>query len=68
MFKINEGSIDRVIRIALGVTLIALVFFGPQTPWGWLGLLPLATGLIGWCPLYAALGMNTCRHPVAKHG
>ena len=60
MLKINAGTIDRVIRIALGLTLIALAFFGPMTPWGWLGIIPLATGLVGWCPLYAALGMNTC--------
>ncbi len=59
MLKSNEGTLDRVIRIALGITLLALVFFGPRTPWGWIGLLPLATGLMGWCPLYAALGLDT---------
>ncbi|WP_407491822.1 DUF2892 domain-containing protein [Pseudooceanicola sp. MF1-13] len=56
----NEGTIDRALRIILGLVLIALVFVGPQTPWGWIGIVPLATGLIGWCPLYTLLGLNTC--------
>jgi phosphatidylglycerophosphate synthase len=56
----NVGSIDRVARIVVGLILLALVFVGPQTPWGWVGLIPLATGLISWCPLYAVLGFNTC--------
>jgi hypothetical protein len=68
MFKINEGTVDRAIRIALGITLIALVFIGPKTPWGWLGLLPLATGLIGWCPAYSVLGMSTCPMTKPKAG
>jgi len=62
----NAGNIDRTFRVLLGITLLALVFVGPQTPWGWLGIIPLATGLIGWCPLYAILGFNTCARPVAK--
>ena len=56
----NIGSTERVIRIAAGLGLVSLVFIGPQTPWGWIGLLPIATGLIGWCPPYALLGINTC--------
>lgn len=56
----NEHPIERVARIALGVGLLALVFVGPQTPWGWLGAVPLATGLIGSCPLYTLLGFSTC--------
>ena len=56
----NEGTIDRALRIILGLILIALVFVGPQTPWGWIGIVPLATGLIGWCPLYTLFGLNTC--------
>jgi hypothetical protein len=60
MLKTNEGMVDRSTRVAVGLLLIALVFFGPRTPWGWLGLIPLATGLMGWCPLYAILGINTC--------
>ncbi len=58
--KANEGSIDRALRVIAGLVLIALVFVGPQTPWGWVGIVPLLTGLIGWCPLYAILGLNTC--------
>jgi hypothetical protein len=57
----NEGSLDRLLRVVLGVVLIALVFVGPQTPWGWIGVVPLVTGLIGLCPLYSILGIRTCR-------
>lgn len=55
----NVGTIDRVIRIVVGLVLIALVFVGPQTPWGWIGIIPLATALIGWCPLYSVIGVKT---------
>lgn len=57
----NEGSIDRIIRVIAGLVLIALVFVGPQTPWGWIGVVPLLTGLIGWCPAYSLFGLSTCR-------
>jgi hypothetical protein len=60
MFTTNVGSIDRLLRIILGAVLIALVFVGPQTPWGWLGLVPLATGFLRTCPLYSLVGVNTC--------
>lgn len=60
MFKTNEGTIDRALRVIAGIVLISLVFVGPQTPWGWLGIVPLATGVIGSCPLYSLLGLNTC--------
>jgi len=60
MFKINVGSVDRILRITVGLVLIALAFVGPQTPWGWLGLIPLATGLFRMCPLYSLIGVNTC--------
>ena len=56
----NVGGIDRIARIAVGSILLALVFVGPQTLRGWIGLVPLLTGLISWCPLYAVLGFNTC--------
>jgi hypothetical protein len=56
----NVGSADRAIRIIVGLGVLSLVFVGPQTPWGYLGLLPLVTGLVGWCPPYALLGINTC--------
>lgn len=56
----NEGAVDRALRVLVGVGAISLVFVGPQTPWGWLGLVPLLTGLLGTCPLYTLLGMRTC--------
>jgi hypothetical protein len=59
--KQNVGGIDRILRIAVGGVLVALVATGTVGWWGWLGLVPLATGLIGWCPPYALLGFNTCR-------
>lgn len=60
MLKTNEGTIDRFLRVTAGIVLIALVFVGPKTPWGWLGIIPLATGLLGTCPMYSILGINTC--------
>ncbi|MDX1733927.1 MAG: DUF2892 domain-containing protein [Halioglobus sp.] len=56
----NEGTLDRVIRVVLGLALLSLVFVGPQTPWGYVGLVPLLTGLVGFCPLYRIFGLNTC--------
>ncbi|MBN8897528.1 MAG: hypothetical protein BGO51_20575 [Rhodospirillales bacterium 69-11] len=61
----NVGSIDRVLRVIVGLVLIALVFVGPETPWGWIGLIPLGSALIGFCPLYSLLGINTCARPHA---
>lgn len=66
MFTVNEGTADRAIRAVVGITLLALVFVGPKTPWGWLGLVPLATALTGWCPAYTLLGINTCGVKGAK--
>ncbi len=60
--KRNVGSIDRAIRITMGVVLIALAATGTVGVWGWLGLLPLATGLLGWCPPYSMFGFNTCKN------
>ena len=57
----NIGAVDRVIRVVLGLGLLSLVFIGPHTPWGWVGLIPLATAAIGWCPAYTLLGLKTCR-------
>lgn len=56
----NVGGIDRILRIVAGIVLIALVFVGPQTPWGWIGIVPLATGLLGWCPAYVPFGISSC--------
>lgn len=58
---VNIGTLDRVLRAVVGVVLIALVFVGPQTAWGWLGIIPLATALIGVCPAYSMLGIKTCK-------
>ncbi len=58
--KKNVGNADRVFRIFLGLTLISLVFVGPQSPWGWIGIIPLLTALFGSCPLYSLLGVSTC--------
>jgi hypothetical protein len=58
--KVNEGTVDRAIRIVLGLALVSLVYVGPKTPWGWIGLLPLATGVFGFCGLYALMGISTC--------
>ncbi len=60
MLELNVGILDRTIRILVGSVLVSLVFFGPQTAWGWIGLLPMATGFAGICPGYSLLGMNTC--------
>ncbi|MFN0246378.1 MAG: DUF2892 domain-containing protein [Kofleriaceae bacterium] len=60
MFRKNEGTIDRALRIVVGIALLAIVFVGPKTPIGWVGLVPLITGLIGSCPLYTLLGLSTC--------
>jgi hypothetical protein len=60
MANANIGNADRIARIILGVVLIALVFVGPKTAWGWIGLVPLLTGLVRWCPLYRLIGVNTC--------
>ncbi|MCC6789974.1 MAG: DUF2892 domain-containing protein [Hyphomonadaceae bacterium] len=57
---INEGTLDRVIRVVAGLAIISLVFIGPKTPWAWFGLVPLLTGLVGFCPAYALLGIRTC--------
>jgi len=58
--KTNEGGIDRILRILAGLVLIGLAYTGTVGMWGYIGVVPLATGLIGWCPAYTMLGMNTC--------
>lgn len=59
-FARNEHFLDRLVRVALGIGLLTIVFTGPTTPWGWLGVVPLATGLLGSCPLYTLVGIRTC--------
>ena len=56
----NESSIDRLLRVAVGIVLLAMVFVGPHSLWGLIGLVPLATGIVGFCPLYRLLGVSTC--------
>jgi hypothetical protein len=62
--KINEAGWDRTLRIVIGLVAISLVFIGPKTMWGLLGIIPLATGVTGSCPLYSVMGVSTC--PVQK--
>ncbi len=56
----NIGTADRILRIVVGLTLLSLVFVGPQSLWGLVGLVPLLTGLARFCPLYTLLGVRTC--------
>ena len=58
--QMNEGAVDRAIRVIVGLAIVSLVFIGPKTPWAWFGLVPLLTGVIGFCPAYALFGLNTC--------
>jgi hypothetical protein len=60
MIKTNEGSLDRALRVAAGLALIGLSATGTVGMWGYIGVVPLLTGAIGWCPLYTLLGINTC--------
>ncbi|MBI1339925.1 DUF2892 domain-containing protein [bacterium] len=62
----NEGTIDRVLRVVAGLAILSLVFIGPQTPWAWIGLVPLVTGLVGFCPVYGLFGLRTCPMPRNK--
>jgi len=64
--KANEGNLDRALRVIVGLGLVAIVFVGPQTPWGWFFLFPLATVVVVLCPLYTLLGINTCPLKDAK--
>jgi hypothetical protein len=57
----NVGGIDKILRIVAGLILISMVFIGPQTVWGWIGIVPLVTGLFNFCPLYPLIGLNTCK-------
>lgn len=56
----NEHPLERAARILLGIALLSLFFFGPQTAWGLVGIVPLVTGLAGFCPLYSIFGFSTC--------
>jgi hypothetical protein len=64
--KSNVGGFDRIARILVGLVLVALAATGTLGLWAWIGIVPLATGLLGFCPAYTLLGMNTC--PMKSNG
>ncbi|SBT05394.1 conserved exported hypothetical protein [Candidatus Accumulibacter aalborgensis] len=64
--KTNVGGIDKILRIVIGIALITMAALGVVGAWGWIGVVPLLTGLFGTCPAYTLLGMNTC--PISKNG
>jgi hypothetical protein len=64
----NVGGIDRILRAVVGLALISLVFIGPQTAWGWIGLVPLATAILGWCPAYVPFDISSCRSRSLEQG
>jgi hypothetical protein len=57
----NEGTADRAVRIIGGLVILSLAFIGPKSAWGYIGIVPLLTGLIGVCPAYSIFGINTCK-------
>ena len=61
LLKKNVGKIDVILRVVVGIVLLALVFVGPKTPLGLIGIVPLVTAALGTCPLYTILGINTCK-------
>jgi hypothetical protein len=61
MSMCNVGGVDRVVRIVVGLGILSLAFIGPKSVWGYIGLVPLATGLIGWCPAYMPFSIKTCK-------
>jgi hypothetical protein len=65
----NVGGIDRILRIVAGLVLIGLALTGVFAPWGWVGIIPLVTGLMSWCPAYTLFGIRTCAapHTTATH-
>jgi hypothetical protein len=61
LFPQNEHTVERVIRVLAGIGILSLTVIGPQTPWGYLGIIPIVTGLAGTCPLYTIFGFSTCK-------
>jgi hypothetical protein len=59
--KTNIGKVERIVRVVVGFVVLSLAFVGPKTPWAYLGLAPILSGLVGWCPPYALLGISTVR-------
>ncbi len=64
LFPLNEHTAERILRVLVGLGIVSLALAGPKTPWAFLGLIPVLTGLLGSCPLYTVLGIRTC--PVRK--
>ena len=62
----NIHSVERVLRVVIGTFILSLAFWGPVSAWGYLGLVPLLTGILGYCPPYALLGINTCKVKAEK--
>jgi len=58
----NIGTPERVIRAIVGIGILCLAFVGPKTPWAYLGVIPFLTGIVGFCPPYALLGIKTCNN------
>lgn len=65
--KVNEGKVDRVLRIIVGIILLSLVLIGPKTYWGLIGLVPLVTGILGTCPAYSLFGISTSKEPKSSN-
>ena len=61
---VNVGTLDRIARIVVGLVLLSLIFVGPKSLWGLVGLVLLVTGILKWCPLYSVFGLSTC--PMGK--
>ena len=57
----NIGNVERIVRVVIGLGILSLAFVGPRSPWAYLGLAPVVTGLVGWCPPYALFGVGTAR-------
>ena len=66
LFPRNMHSVDRAVRVLAGIGLLSLTVVGPQTPWGYLGIVPLLTGIVGTCPAYTLFGFSTCKGAAAR--
>ncbi len=62
----NEGTLDRTIRVIAGLAILSLTIIGPHTMWGLVGVVPLLTGVVGFCPAYRLLGIRTCAAPAGS--
>jgi hypothetical protein len=61
MFSCNIGGVERAVRVIAGLGILSLAVVGPQTPWGYAGLVLVITGLVSWCPIWRVFGVNTCK-------